>query len=65
MIKSDIAKALRRSCQSEFITRQQIAKAFGIKNSRYVKDYVDGLDKIDGKYYLIDEVAENILRRST
>ena len=64
MIKSDIVKALQRSCHAEFITRQQIAKAFGIKNSRYVQSYVDGLDKIDGKYYLIEEVADNILRRT-
>lgn len=63
MIKSDIITALRQSCGGEFITKSQLAKAFSIKNARYVSEYVEGLDKVSGKYYLVAEVAENILRR--
>ena len=63
MIKSDIISALRRSCSGDFITKAQLAKAFNVKNAKHVNDYVEGLDRISGKYYLLTDVAENILRR--
>lgn len=58
MEKADIVRALRRaSDQQGFITLKELMEAFGKKERRSVLKYVDGLEAVNGKYYLITDVA--------
>ena len=46
--------------QKQFITITELARVFGASQTRTVKRFVEGLDVIGGKYYLINEVAQRI-----
>lgn len=64
MIKSDIAKRLRQSTGQDFITATQLARAFGMSSGKLAKrKFLTDLEAVEGKYYLIDEVAEKIKER--
>ena len=64
MIKSDIAKRLRQSTGQDFITATQLAKAFGMSSGKLAKrKFLTDLEAVEGKYYLIDEVAGKIKER--
>ena len=61
MIRADIEKALRNQTSGDFVTRAEVARAFGYKDAHSVDKWLKGLPKI-GKKYLISEVAERIER---
>jgi|GEM_PF-3510876 len=64
MQKKDITNSLRRHADGgEFITKTGIAKTMGLKKSEYAQKYIRGLQAIDGKYYAISEVADNMMTR--
>lgn len=62
MTKRDIAKALKKVANDQaFMTCTELCKALGVKNRARVRErYLLGLPTLDGKYYLIDEVAESL-----
>lgn len=45
-----------------FITLSGIANYIGVKSHHSVDKYVIGLDRINGKYYFIPDVADSMLR---
>ena len=59
----DIRAELGYSDRKRFITLEELRIAFGNKQTRSVKQYVDGLEAVNGKYYLIIEVANNIKQK--
>jgi len=61
MDKREIKQQLERYTGGVFITRQKLADALGVDNPRHVDRYLSGLDRINGKYYLIEEVAGKLM----
>ena len=61
MTQTQIAKEIRRCVGGPFITAAQFAQFIGDKNvSRARRKYLQDLEAIDGKRYLISEVAERL-----
>ena len=61
MTKKEIIAALRvGNPKKSFVTRTDIAKAFGMANGRSADRFVKGLDGVEDKYFLINDVAERI-----
>ena len=65
MNRNDICAELRRVAEGQaFITCAQLSKALGIKHTEIVKrEYLTGLEAINGKYFLIREVADAIKKK--
>lgn len=65
MTRNDIADELQRVTDGQaFITITQLATAFGRNNPAKVKKaYLSDLEAVDGKYYLIREVADVLKKR--
>lgn len=65
MTRNDISGALRTVTGGQaFITAGQLAKAMGRADQKKVKDaYLKDLEAVDGKYYLIIEVAKVLKER--
>ena len=65
MYRNDIADALCKVTDGQaFITLAQLTKAMGRADPQRVKKaYLKDLEAIDGKYYLIREVAERMQQR--
>lgn len=45
-----------------FITLSGLQKYIGVKHHHSVDKYVNGLERINGKYYFIPDVADSMLR---
>lgn len=61
MIRTDIAKELRRYTGAGTIRAKELAGFLGEKNvSRVKQKYLSGLEAIGGRAYLITEVAERL-----
>ena len=61
MIRTDIAKELRRYTGRGTIKASEVAGFLGDKNvSRVKQKYLSGLEAIGGRAYLIPEVAERL-----
>ena len=65
MEKQQMKRDLERFCDGVFITRQKLAESMGISNPRHVDRFLEGLERIDGKYYFISEVLANLNGRCT
>ena len=67
MTRNEIAKALSNVAEgAEFITAAQLTRALGRTNPKRIKAaYLKGLAAVDGKYYLIREVATVLKERCT
>jgi len=65
--RNDITYELMKATKGQaFITCTQLTKALGRTNSLKVKHaYLSGLEAVDGKYYLIRDVAEVLKNRCT
>ena len=63
---TEIKESLKRAAGgAEFITATQVGKCLGIKNKESIRNkYLSGLEKVDGKYYLISDVAHRIIERT-
>ena len=65
MDKQKLQAALKRHTQgAEVITKQQICSFMGIKKQDHIRKYTDGLQALDGKYYLISEIADRMMQRA-
>lgn len=63
MTKTELNTDLRRHCNgSGFITRKQLADYFGRSEPRAIDKYLEGLERVSGKYFFISDVSESILR---
>lgn len=63
MLKKDVVNALQKASETQgFITIEQLKAAFGVASRNTVKKYVRDLPVIGGKYYLITDVAAEILK---
>lgn len=63
MTKAELSADLRRNGGgSGFITRRQLADYFGVSEPRVVDKYLEGLEKVSGKYYFVQDVSASILR---
>lgn len=62
MTKAELTADIRRACGGGFITRKQLAEYFGRACPKSIDKYLDGLDRINGKYYFAGDVAESILK---
>ena len=61
MIRTDIAKELRRYTGAGTIRANQLAVFLGLKNvSRVREKYLKGLEAIGGTAYLITDVADRL-----
>lgn len=64
MIRTDIAKELRRYTGRGTIKASEVAGFLGDKNvSRVKQKYLSGLEAIGGRAYLITDVAERLKER--
>lgn len=65
MTKQEICRSLERvSGTAAFITATQLTQALGMKTVwRVQKNYLEGLDRVDGKYYFIPDVAKVLMER--
>ena len=66
MTKQDYIRKLKKQAgaEADFITRSQIAAMLGIKKVDHVAKYVQGLTRLSGKYYCIDEVADRMIQET-
>ncbi len=65
MNKSELVRDMKSYCGSAFITKQKLAAYMGIKDPHGVSRYLYDLERIDGKYYFIPDVAEVLKSRCT
>lgn len=70
MTKTEIEKCLCFTLDPNirrqgFITRSDVARAFGSKDPHTVDRFLDGLEAIDGKYFLITDVAGVLQSRAS
>lgn len=59
MTKSEIAKSMKATLGTGFITRDQLRDFMGYKACTSIDKYLVGLAQV-GKKYLIEDVAERI-----
>ena len=64
MNKCELEADMRRFVGNNggFITISGIANYIGVKSHHSVDKYVNGLERINGKYYFIPDVADSMLR---
>ena len=62
MNKQDIKRALQNGSSAKgFITAKEFSQVMGIKTADHAKKkYLNGLERISGKYYLIEDVADKL-----
>ena len=65
MTRNDICTELSRVAEGQaFITCAQLSKAMGIKHSEIVKkEYLSGLEAVNGRYFLVREVADVLKKK--
>lgn len=61
MTKNDLVRAMTASAGGYFITKTQLARFMGVKSPDTVRQYVEGLQVTNLKYYFIPDVADQIL----
>lgn len=61
MQRQDLIYSLSKFCKAHFVTRKKLADYFGMKDPRGIDQYLDGIDRISGKYYFVNDVVDKIL----
>lgn len=63
MTKKDLIADMKQTVGGGgFITLSGIAAYVGVKSHHSVDKFVDGLERINNKYYFIPDVAEQMIR---
>lgn len=63
MTKQELVTDMRRHCEgSAFINRTELAAFMGYTSPKRVDRFLEGLDRIAGTRYFINDVAANILK---
>lgn len=65
MDKQALIKDMKATFGSAFITRNGLSQYMGIKNPQNVDQYLYGLERVNGKYYFIPDVAQVLKARCT
>lgn len=60
MERQDLIRDMKSYVQGSFFTRQKLANYMNIKNPQNVDKYLKGLEKVDGKYYFIPDLATKL-----
>ncbi len=65
MKKQDLIRKMEQAAETQgFITASQFARFMGCTNiSKCKYKYLSGLDRVDGKYYFIPDVAAVLMSR--
>lgn len=65
MTRNDISDELKKAAKGQaFITASQLAAALGRSDQAKVRNaYLKGLEAVDGKYYLVRDVADVLKQR--
>ena len=64
MTKQELVRDIERLYgRRSFITRKEFAELMGI-NPKNIGDRLDGLMKVEGKYYFIPDVADRLIQRT-
>lgn len=63
MTKQEIIRKLETKPGQAFITKRELANAFGVTKVDHINKYVAGLERVADKYYFIPDVATAILER--
>lgn len=62
MTKTEITSDLKKYCGGSFITRTELANYLNYSSPKRVDRILQGLDRICGTRYFINDVVENILK---
>lgn len=65
MDKQTLIRDMKQTCKSSFITRKGLAEYMGIKDPKNIDKYLFGLERVNGKYYFIPDVAGVLKERCT
>lgn len=65
MDKQSLIRDMKSYCNSSFITKRKLANYMGIKDCNHVNEYLRDLERINGKYYFIPDVAARLKERCT
>jgi len=60
MERQDLIRDMKSYVKGSFFTRQKLANYMNIKNPQNVDKYLKGLEKVDGKYYFIPDIASKL-----
>ena len=60
MNRKELIKSMEHFCEAGFISKKQLAAYMGYKSVNSVTPYLDGLTKIDSRYF-IPEVADRLI----
>lgn len=63
MTKKELVADMKQSVNgSSFIIQADLMKYLGVGSHHTVEKYLDGLERINGRYYFIPDIAESMLR---
>lgn len=57
MDRAELIRDMKQFSKSSFITKRKLADYMNISDTQYVQKYVADLERVDGKYYFIPDVA--------
>jgi hypothetical protein len=60
MDKRELVSDMRRYCGGSFITRKKLADYMGVKDPKNIDKYIRGLERVEGKYYFVPDVASSL-----
>lgn len=63
MTKKELVADMKKSVNgSSFIIKSDLMKYLGVGSHHTIEKYVNDLERINGRYYFIPDVAESMLR---
>lgn len=63
MDRRELVNDMKQTFKASFITRQQLANYMGIKDPHCVDKYLHGLERVNGKFYFVTDVASRLKER--
>ena len=64
MDKKELTQSLKNFTGAGVITKAKLCEFMGITHQRNVNKYLAGLMALDGKYYLVSDVAARLWERT-
>ena len=65
MEKRAVIEDMKSFAGASFITKKKFAEYMGLGDPKHTVRWLKGLDRVDGKYYFIPDIAEVLIGRST
>lgn len=63
MDRRELINDMKTFAKSGMITRQIFSEYMGVKNPKNIDKYLRGLEKVEGKYYFIPDIATELKDR--